>query len=172
MTLKRAFLWLWIGGLVLFAVVIALGLPLGITAVPGGILDHQAAGTAAEVDRIQREWRLAGLWNQAAIAMLGDLAFIGVYGLGSLLGGLWMRGDPDAPVRTVGTTVALAAIVFILTDYAETICQFIQLMRFEGDDGLASLAATVRPVKIAAWLVTFFGVFAGFYLRGKTARNA
>ncbi|NNC52706.1 MAG: hypothetical protein HKO08_06680, partial [Erythrobacter sp.] len=62
MSLRRAFLWTWAGGLVLFAIVIAIGMPLVLTEVPGGILDHQAVGTAAEVDRIQSAWRAAGLW--------------------------------------------------------------------------------------------------------------
>lgn len=172
MSLHRAFLWLWIGGLVLFAGVIALGLPLGITAVPGGILDHQAAGTAAEIDRIQHAWADAGLLDRARIAMLGDLVFIGVYGLGSLLGGLWMRRDRNARVRGIGVAVAIAALVFLVTDYVETVCQLIQLVRFEGDDALAGVAASVRPVKIAAWLVTFFGTLAGLYRRRKSARNA
>lgn len=169
MTLHRAFLWLWIGGLVLFAIVIALGLPLGITEVPGGILDHQAAGTAAEVDRIQRAWADAGLLGQARLAMMGDLVFIGVYGAGSVLGGLWFNRVGTGRVRTLGLLVALAGAVFLVTDYLETVSQLIQLWRFEGSDTLAGLAATVRPIKILAWLVSFFGVLLALLLRRKSA---
>ena len=172
MSLYRAFLWLWIGGLILFAILIMLGLPLGVTEVPGGILDHQAAGSAAEVDRIQHVWRSAGLWNQAAIAMIGDLIFIGIYGLGSLLGGLHFRRSTMRPVSILGVLISIAAVTFVITDYAETIAQFIQLTRFEGDDGLASLAASVRPVKIASWLVTFFGIIACLVIRRKARRTA
>ena len=81
--LYRSFLWLWIGGLVLFAIVIALSLPLILTNVPGGIADHQSAGTAQAVNDIQTAWKQAGLTGQARLAMLADLVFIGVYGVGS-----------------------------------------------------------------------------------------
>ena len=172
MSLYRAFLWLWIGGLILFAIVIMLGLPLGVSEVAGGILDHQAAGSAAEVDRIQQVWRSAGLWNQAAIAMIGDLIFIGIYGAGSLLGGLHFRRSTMRPVSILGVLIAIAAAAFLITDYAETIAQFIQLTRFKGDDSLASLAASVRPVKIASWLFTFCGIIACLVIRRKARRTA
>lgn len=172
LTLHRAFLALWIGGLVAFAIVIMLSLPLMLTEVPGGISDHQAAGTAAEVNRIQKEWRLAGLWNQAAIAMIADLVFIGVYGAGSVLGGLYFRAIGAAGMRLLGTIVALAGAIFLLTDYAETLGELIQLVRFAGDDRLAQLAATMRPVKMAAWVTTFLGVPIGIYLRRKSRLGA
>lgn len=160
MTLRRAFLWTWLAGLALFAVVIALSLPLTIPDVPGGLMDHQAAGSAAEIDRIQRAWRLADLWNQATIAMIGDLVFIGVYGLGSILGGLYFRRSSSGTVRMLGAAIAFAGAVFLVADYTETVSQLIQLVRFAGDDGLAALAATVRPIKMAAWIATFVGVIA------------
>ena len=163
--LRTAFLTLWVLGLVLFAVTILLGLPLAISAVPGGILDHQAAGTAAEVDRIQREWRLAGLSNRAAAAMISDLIFIGVYGAGSVLGGLYFLRSGAGIIRWIGGAVLLAGAVFLAADYIETISQFSQLMRFEGDDAKAALAAGVRPVKFAAWIATFTGVLAAFAIR-------
>ncbi len=172
MTLYRAFLWTWIGGLVLFALVIALGLPLGITAVPGGILDHQAAGTAAEIDRIQRAWAEAGLLEQARLAMIGDLVFIGVYGVGSLLGGLYFNRVGSGGLKTLGRLIALAGVVFLITDYAETICQFIQLSRMAGDDTLAEIAATARPTKILAWLISFFGMLLALALTRKSRRSA
>lgn len=160
MSRRRAFLWTWLTGLVLFAIVIALSLPLAVPGVPGGLIDHQAAGTAAEVDRIQRAWRVADLWDRATIAMIGDLVFIGVYGVGSVLGGLYFRSSASLALRLLGTAIAVAGAVFLLTDYTETISQFIQLTRFQGDDGLAALAATVRPIKSAAWIATFVGVIA------------
>ena len=153
MTLRRAFLWFWVGGLVLFAGVIALGLPLVLTAVPGGILDHQAAATAAEVDRIQAAWRQAGLWNQAVVAMAADLVFIGVYGVGCVLGGLYYRSAEQGWARAMGTTALVAGAIFLGTDYAETISQIIQLWQFRGEDSLAGLAAQVRPIKMTAFVV-------------------
>lgn len=172
MTLYRAFLWLWIGGLVLFALVVVLSLPLVLTQVPGGILDHQAAGTAAEIDRIQRAWAEAGLLDQARIAMIADLVFIGVYGAGSVLGGLYFRRIGTGVLRGLATTIILAGAVFLVTDYTETIAQFIQLSSFEGDNGLAGLAAEVRPLKMACWLITFLGMVLAFALRSKLPRSA
>ena len=172
MNLRRAFLWCWVGGLVLFAIVIALGLPLVLTEVPGGILDHQAAASAAEVDRIQSAWRSAGLWNQAAIAMAGDLVFIGVYGIGCVLGGLWYFLSANRSLRPFGIVAMLAGSTFLLTDYAETISQFIQLWHFEGDDELAGLAAMVRPVKVAAWIVATLAIVLAFLFERRARRSA
>ena len=163
--LRTAFLTFWVLGLVLFAVTIFLGRPLAISAVPGGVLDHQAAGAAAEVDRIQREWRLAGLMNRAAVAMISDMVFIGVYGAGSVLGGLYFLRSGAGVIRWIGWAVLLAGAAFLATDYIETISQFSQLMRFEGDDAKAALAAAVRPIKVAAWIATFTGILAAFAIR-------
>ena len=171
MILRRAFLWTWIGGLVLFAVVIALSLPLVLTEVPGGIMDHQSAGTAAEVDRIQTEWRQAGLWNQAALAMIGDFLFIGVYGIGNVLGGVHFRRSRPGPGRLLGTAALLGGAVFLLTDYIETIAQIIQLWRFSGDDTLASLAASVGPVKTLSWIVATCSVLVALALERRARRT-
>ena len=168
----RAFLAWWLGGLALFAIVIWLHAPLAIDAVPGGIGDHQAAGTAAEVDRIQREWRLAGLNDRAAVAMLGDMVFIGIYAFGSLLGGRVLRASGGRVQRLLGDAVIAGSIVFCVTDYLVTICQFVQFMQMRGSDLLAATAATVQPVKIIAWIVTFFGILAGLVVRRFVGRSA
>ena len=159
----RAFLAWWLGGLALFAIVIWLHAPLAIDAVPGGIGDHQAAGTAAEVDRIQREWRLAGLNDRAAVAMLGDMVFIGIYAFGSLLGGRVLRASGGRVQRLLGDAVIAGSIVFCVSDYVETM---------RGSDLLAATAATVQPVKIIAWIVTFFGILAGLVVRRFVGRSA
>lgn len=172
MNLRRAFLWTWVGGLVLFAIVIVLGMPLVLTEVPGGILDHQAAGTAAEVDRIQSAWRAAGLWNQATLAMMGDLLFIGVYGIGCVLGGLYFRRSAQGWMTVAGSIALASGAVFLLTDYAETISQIVQLWRFEGDDGLAGLAATVRPWKIGSWILATLTIIACLLGGWKARRSA
>lgn len=172
MTLKRAFLWTWIGGLVLFAIVIGLSLPLILTEVPGGIGDHQAAATAAEVDRIQVAWRMAGLWNQAAIAMIGDLVFIGVYGVGCMLGGRHFMTSAAPRVRTLGMVALFAGFSFLVTDYTETVAQFVQLVQFAGDDVLAGIAATVRPIKMAAWIIATLAILLAFAVERKSRRSA
>ena len=162
---KRRFLRLWIGGLVLFAIVIFIGLPLGIEEVPRGVLDHQAAGTAEEANRIQTAWIAAGLYSRAQFAMLGDLIFIGVYGFGSYLGGRWLLKEHSGLLKAIGVAVAAAAVIFLITDYAETIAQFIQLNAQRGDDTLARLAAMARPIKVFAWTVTFIGILAALGIR-------
>jgi hypothetical protein len=169
---RRAFLWFWTGGLALFAFVIALGLPLVLTEVPGGILDHQAAGSAANVDRIQAAWRKAGLLDQAAIAMAADLVFIGVYGIGCLLGGLYLRGAGMAWLRAPGLIAMVSGAGFLLTDYAETISQFVQLTRFRGDDALAQLAAVVRPVKVACWIIATLAILFALIAEWRGRRSA
>lgn len=162
---ERNFWRMWLGGLVLFALVIWESWPLAIPAVPGGILDHQSAGSAAEVDRIQQAWIAAGLYERARTAMIGDLVFIGVYGLGAWYGGLAFMEHPAAKMRRLGMMVVAASALFVLSDYTETFAQVIQLLERRGSDNLAGVAAWVRPIKIAAWLVTFGGILAGLAVR-------
>lgn len=172
MTMERAFWLFWIGGIVAFGVTIMLGLPLNIPEVPGGILDHQAAATATEVDRIQRAWTDAGQAGTARIAMISDLCFIGIFGIGSFLGGVRLRKSGGTILTSLGFVAILSAVVFVVTDYTETISQFIQLSAMRGDDSLAGLAATVRPIKIVAFLVTFFAVLLGLILKRRVRPTA
>lgn len=169
MSLRRAFWVFWLGGLFIFALLRVPHGPLAIAEVPGGILDHQAAMTAAEVDRIQAAWEQAGLMDHAWWGMTGDLVFIGVYGLGALFGGLLLRRESGL-VAAIGLVVSIAAVTFIVTDYVETICQIIQLSS-SGDEILAATAATVQPVKIAAWIVTFLGLIVGVSLSWRRQRK-
>ncbi|MEP5938778.1 MAG: hypothetical protein ABJ239_10660 [Erythrobacter sp.] len=155
---------LWIIGLVMFALVIALGAMVSSASV-FGITDHQAAGTADQVDLIQADWRDNGVRTIAIISMIGDLLFIGVYGWGSYVAGRSFARMSNAAVRAIGWIVALAAIVFLVTDYVETILQVIQLIRESGSDLMAGIAATAQPVKSVAWIVTFFGVIAALIIR-------
>lgn len=155
---RRAALVWWGGGLLAFAIVIWLHLPLAIEAVPGGILVHQRAPDAATVDAIQSAWRSAGVMNEAAVAMIGDLLFIGIYGIGCVLAGLHFRAREQVVLRALGWSALLSGVVFLVADYGETIAQFIQLMRFEGDDGLAALASSLRPIKEVGWIGGFLAV--------------
>jgi len=103
--------------------------------------------------------------------MFGDLVFIGIYGAGSWIAGRsFMR--MGGTVRTIGAVVAAAALVFVLTDYTETLLQLAQLLRDAGSDQLAGIAATARPVKVAAWVVTFLGVIAAWLIRRFAAPTA
>ncbi len=171
MTRKKAFLF-WLSGVIVFIITLALHAPLILTAVPGGILDHQAGGTGAEITRIQAAWRAAGVGDQAIVAMSADLAFIVIYSAMSIIAGRYLLGGERAAIKRTGLIVIAAAAVFFVTDIIETSAQLIQLLNGNGSDGLAGLAAAVRPIKIAAWIVTFVGVIAGFLWVYRNARRA
>ncbi|MEL6529725.1 MAG: hypothetical protein AAFQ27_07155 [Pseudomonadota bacterium] len=170
--LKRSFLWWFWGGLVAFAIAIYLHLPLTTEGVPGGIADHQAAPDAATVDAIQRSWRLDGLWTEAALAMIADLIFIGIYGVGCLLGGIYFRAADRTVLKALGWVAFVAAIAFLITDYGETIAQIVQLWSFKGDDGLAMVASTLRPIKMAAWTGAFFAIIAALIIERFSTSDA
>ncbi|EAQ30435.1 hypothetical protein NAP1_06645 [Erythrobacter sp. NAP1] len=155
---KRAFLLWWIGGLVAFGIVIWLGSGITGGEVTLGILDHQAAGTAARVDEIQQQWLAGGVLDLARIAMAGDLVFIGIYGIGCVLAGVYYRSRPQIVLKVFGLTALVAGVLFLATDYGETIAQFIQLMELQGDDDLAGFAATLRPVKVFAFIAATLAV--------------
>ena len=155
---KRMAVGWWIAGLIAFGIVIWLGMPLNIDAVPGGILDHQHAPDAAAVNKIQHAWRDAGVLGAARTAMIGDLVFIGIFGIGCVLCGLFFRARHTVVLRALGWSAVVAGLLFLATDYGETIAQLVQLVRFEGDDGLAHLASSLRPIKVAAWIGGFLAV--------------
>ena len=159
--LVRHWWMIWLLGLLAFALLRIPHGPLAIPEVPGGIFDHQAAGSAAEVNRIQQAWGDAGLLGHARWGMIGDFLFIGLYGIGATLGGIAMRRT----FPTAGLVVAAMGGIFLVTDYAETIAQFIQLTSMQGDDGLAQLAATMQPIKMAAFGVSFLGILALLVVR-------
>jgi hypothetical protein len=66
--------------------------------------------------------------------------------------------------------IMVAALLFCVTDYAETISQFVQAMQYKGSDLLAGIAATARPIKSLAWVITFVGLLAALLLRRMAAR--
>lgn len=160
----------WLVGLAVFAVVVAMGIWLRQTS-SFGIVDHQIAGSAAQVDTIQAAWRADGVRTLAILAMLGDLVFIGIYSWGSWIAGRSFMAAGGGLVRLIGLIVAAAAVVFFLTDYCETILQFIQLVRERGSDWMAATAATVQPIKVVAWIVTFVGVLLALVVHRFTARS-
>lgn len=169
---ERGFWRYWLGGLLLFAAMVVMNPSLSNSVATMGISDHQAAATAARVNAIQSSWQADGVLWLARLSMAIDLIFIGVYGWGAWLGGKVMRAEAGQGLRNLGLAIMAAAALFCLTDYIETISQFIQIMRFEGSDALAGLAATVRPVKMVAFLVTFIGLLAALLLRRMARRSA
>lgn len=170
--LHTAFLTVWISGIVAFSVVIALSLPLTITAVPGGIGDHQAAGSAAVVNAIHAAWGAAGLMGLARTAIIADLVFIIIYGIGSVLGGLYFRSLGTGLSRHLGTAIALCGIVFLVSDLGETSAQLLQVIAGEGSDRLAGLAAMLRPIKMASWAFTFLGILAALGIQRRQLGKA
>lgn len=158
MTNERRFWAIWIVGLLLFAVTIALSLAVEQPGVTLGIADHQAAGSAARVDQIHAQWAAADVKGIAFAAMIMDLIFIGVFAWGSYLLGRMFAANGRIVVRLLGMMVVVAAFIFGASDYLETVLQLIQLVQDRGSDWMASTAASVRPLKIAAWVVCFGGV--------------
>lgn len=152
---KKTFLAWWLSGLAIFALSIFLHSPLAIAGVSEGILDHQGAGSAARVEQIQQLWADAGLLTTARLAMQSDLIFIGVYGIGAVLAGAYYRASDARLLRVTGWVLALSGVVFLASDYLETLLQLVQLNRFEGDDRLAAIAAACGPYKVASFLVSF-----------------
>ncbi|MDJ0643529.1 MAG: hypothetical protein QNJ15_11970 [Erythrobacter sp.] len=157
---KRTFLFWFLSGLGAFAVTLVLHLPLVTEGVGGGIADHQRAPDAATVDAIHAAWKASGVYAQAHWAMVADLIFIGIYGLGCVLGGLHYIARSQLALRTLGWIALFSGIVFLFTDYGETVAQFIQLVRNRGSDHLAEFASTLRPVKMATWIGAFLAIVA------------
>jgi hypothetical protein len=152
---RRRFVILWTGGLAAFAVTLWLHLPLVLETVPQGIVEHQTAGNAARVDFIQREWSAAGVYRAAFTAMVSDIVFILLFGLGSLLGGLHFRRSARAAVRLTGHILLVAALVFLASDLTETVLQLRQLLAGEGEDTSAVIAAAMQYPKVASWTACF-----------------
>jgi hypothetical protein len=168
---RHADIRLWLVGLAIFAVVVALGLWLQ-SASDYGIVDHQTAGTAQKVDAIQADWREQGVRWLAILAIAGDLIFIGVYSLGAWRAGRSFLRLDLALARMIGWLVLIAAAIFALTDYLETLLEFVQLLADRGDDAMAAVAAAMQVPKVGAFGVTFFGVVIGTILAHKPAPGA
>jgi len=155
----------WLGGILLFAVMVALNPSITVAGVPQGIGDHQAAATAVRVNEIHSAWQSAGVLDIAKFGMAIDLLFIGIYAFGAFIGGMLFRAMPSAAMRRLGSVIVVAAVIFCIADYAETISQFVQIMQAQGSDNLAGIAAFVQPIKMIAFLTTFVGILAGLLLQ-------
>lgn len=169
---KRRFVMVWTGGLVAFAVTVWLHLPLTIDSAPQGIVDHQIAGNAARVDYVQREWAQAGVYRTALTAMLSDIGFVLLYGLGSLLGGLHFLRSAHQTLRRIGAVLTIAALVFLASDLTETTLQIMQLAAGKGDDTRAAIAAAMHYPKLISWIACFVLPLNGLILDRATLRTA
>lgn len=175
MTTHRLQVKYWLIGLAMFGVLIAMSFWRGDASLYS-IIDHQTAGSANVVDIIQSDWRASGLRNIMIVSMIGDFIFIGFYGWGSFLAGRsFLRvamGGAGGAVRALGGLAMLAAIIFLITDYVETICQFIQMVQDMGSDPLAATAAFMQPIKSTAFIITFLGILSGLVLSRFSGRDA
>lgn len=168
--LERAFWRYWLGGLLMLALMIAMN-PWFVTDISLlGIGDHQAAATAVRVDAIQAAWQAAGVLGLARLGIAIDLVYIAVYSFGAYCGGRLFAQAEKPMLRRLGWVIVAAAIIVGVADYAETICQFIQIMTFKGSDLLAGIAATAQPIKSVAFLITFFGLLVALFIRRMTRR--
>lgn len=168
--LERGFWRYWLAGILLLALQIVLNVWLVNDVSPLGISDHQAAGSAMRVDAIHAGWQASGVMKLALSSMILDCLFIGVYSWGAYAGGRLFASGQNALLSRLGKIITVAALGFCAADYAETISQLVQAIRGQGSDSLAYVAATVRPVKTIAFLVTFFGLLTALYIRRTTRR--
>lgn len=148
----------WLISLAVFVIVMILSSMITQGDVTFTIVDHQAAATAEKVDEIQTQWREGGVRTAAIIAVIGDLAWIWIYALGAYLVGKGFAIKRQGMLRIMGWVIGVSGVVFGITDYTETISQFIQLLQDSGDDTLAGIAAFMQPIKVTAFLVAFFGI--------------
>ena len=168
--LERRFWRYWLAGILLLALQIVLNVWLVNDVSPLGISDHQAAGSAMRVDAIHAGWQASGVMKLALSSMILDCLFIGVYSWGAYAGGRLFASEQNALLSRLGKIITVAALGFCAADYAETISQLVQAIRGQGSDSLAYVAATMRPVKTIAFLVTFFGLLMALYIRRTTRR--
>jgi hypothetical protein len=170
--LERRFWRYWLAGILLLAVQIVMNVWLMTDVSPLGISDHQAAGSAARVDAIQAGWEAATVMELAILSMMLDCLFIGVYSWGAFAGGRLFGSSHSALLSRLGKVIAIAAMGFCAADYTETISQLVQATRGQGNDWLAYVAVTMRPIKTILFLVTFFGLLMALYIRRTTRRAA
>ena len=170
-TRKTALAW-WIAGLLALGVVALMNGPLDIEGVKDGMTAHQKAGSAKAVCDIHELWIEADLYEWAQAAIVTDLVFIAICSLGTYLMGRQLWASGSGIVGMAGLFALATGFVFMLTDYAETIAQAIQLFEREGSDRLAAIAATVRPVKMAAWITAFLAVLAGLVMERQARQIA
>lgn len=169
---ERTFWRFWLGGLAMLALMALKNPALSTPFSPGGILDHQAASSAVAVDAIQHAWASQGMLTLARISMVIDLIFIAVYTRGALAGGLFFRSNENALLRRLGLLIVIAAILFCIADYTETISEFVEVMTFRGNDILALIHSTAQPIKSVTFLVTLTGLLTALVIRRMASRAA
>jgi len=167
----RNFWIFWGGGMALFIYLIISGGALETIVAPNGILDHQGAATAERVNAIQQSWAAAGVIDIARWGMIADLVFITLYMSGGIIGGrlIWQRAKSPT-LKKVGLLCVLSYFLFGMSDYVETLCQLVQLVREQGSDIFATTAALAKPVKTISWIVGTVAMIAALIWRWSETR--
>jgi len=160
----------WFAGLSLGVLLILGNIGLMIESSPMGILDHQKAATADNVNAIQQGWEQAGLLGFAKLNMIVDLFFIAIYSVGAGCGAVLMLTDNRLLIKRLGALVMVGAITFMVTDYIETILQTIQLFQMQGDDGLASTASNMGAIKVTGMIMSVLGISTKLVLDKRASR--
>ena len=168
----RNFWIFWGSGLALLLYLLISGGALDTAIAPQGIADHQGAATAERVDAIQQSWARAGVLDLARWGMIADLVFITLYMSGGIIGGrlIWQRAQSPT-LKKLGLLCIVAYFFFGVSDYVETVCQLVQLLREQGSDILAATAALARPVKIIAWIVGTMAMIVALIWRWRETRT-
>lgn len=137
---------------------------------PGGILDHQSAGTGMRAEQIHQAWKEKGVWSAVPTAMVLDLVFITLVTIGGVIAGYLMARKGGAR-GALGWLILGAWLVFAASDYAETGCQLVQVLGDHGRDELAGLAASVKPLKLVAFVIATLALWAGLAWTGMASRK-
>lgn len=153
----------WLIGFGVFAVVFVLAVFLSQQSA-FGIPDHQLAASGARVDEIQAVWRADGVRILVILSMVADLAFIGVYGLGSVLLGKSCIRLAGKILPLLGRLIVMGGVAFMAADYCETLLQIFQMVTERGVDWMAAVAAAMQFPKNLAFAVTFLGALLGLLL--------
>jgi len=103
--------------------------------------------------------------------MIADLVFITLYMSGGIIGGrlIWQRAKSPA-LKKLGLLCVLSYFLFGLSDYVETLCQLVQLVREQGSDIFAATAALAKPVKTISWIVGSVAMIAALVWRWRETR--
>ncbi|APG62772.1 hypothetical protein LPB140_08205 [Sphingorhabdus lutea] len=156
--IEKYWLRLWLIGIILLSMMIFLNRHIVNDITIGGIMDHQLATNAARVNEIQDSWMINGQLDMARLSMAIDLFFIAIYSMGAFGAGRVLSKKSSALYVKLGWLIMFSAAIFCLTDYAETICQNIQIWQMGGDDKMAKLAANMQIPKNIAFLISLIGI--------------
>ena len=167
----RLFWIFYVIGLAVFAYIAITNTAFVTEVSPGGILDHQSAGVGAVADRIHAAWKEKGSFEFAKLSMSLDLVFITFQTLAGLTGG-YLIARKGGMKGMLGWAILGVFLVFGACDYIETGCQLTQVLQDKGSDELAGLAASVKPVKVAAFLGGTLLLWAGLIWTGIAARKS